>query len=876
MTEPRGLQRLIVEAAAGLAGRSTRNPWSAVLSFLALALAGAVYAGATLRIDTDPGLIISNAPKFSRDYQAFIRQFPVLHNGFLIIVDAEKPGEGRKLAGEIADRLKAAPGLFTDVFAPGHGSFFETSGLLYLPEKKVARVAADLVELAPVLNALSLQPDLGGFEDLLQQIVPVAEIGKVPKEASRLLGAMADTAQSVNDGETKPLNWAALGNEPPETDKTRWLVFAKPVLDYSALEAAGAPISAVRAMADEIRLAHEGVRVQLTGEAAIDAEEFESVSKGALTAAITSFTLVTLTIVIGFPALVLLGPALALIVLGFFVTTGFAAVAIGYLNMISVAFAVLFIGLGIDYAVHVILRFAEQRAKGVEVQLAAITAVRKTAVPLALCTLTTSMAFLSFGFTQFVGMAQLGAISAAGVVVAFIASITLIPALLVSVPIDQEKLAAKFFRLQSGGLQYVPARRGAFGSIAAVAVVVAAGAGAFLLNDARFDSDPLNLKDPASPSMIALNDISKDEQQRNYAIQYVAEPGKDLDALIEKVKALPEVSGIRTVEAVLPKNQDAKLEPLARAGRLLPVEILASSEMSDLERREYVVSLQALSDRIAGAPAVPNEVKETAIRLANNLKVALAAGNGVAERLKGLEKALVKEFPAFFQEIRKTVTLEKVTPETLPKGLKERYLTRGGLWRVEIIPSGNVRDPVELDRFVTAVSALHPEMTGAPVDIKGSADVVAEAMRTASFTALLLVCLVLFPILRSVRDVLLALAPLVLAGLLVVGYSVAAEAPFNFANVIVIPLLIGLGVDSTIHYILRARGEGVSVEVTTTWTPRAILISAITTMGSFGTLWMSGHRGLASMGELLSISIAATLLCTLVVLPQLIRWTTPR
>ncbi|NNF77547.1 MAG: hopanoid biosynthesis-associated RND transporter HpnN, partial [Rhizobiales bacterium] len=126
--------------------------------------------------------------------------------------------------------------------------------------------------------------------------------------------------------------------------------------------------------------------------------------------------------------------------------------------------------------------------------------------------------------------------------------------------------------------------------------------------------------------------------------------------------------------------------------------------------------------------------------------------------------------------------------------------------------------------------------------------------------------------LRRVWDVLLVLAPLMLAGLLMVGYTVAFDAPFNFANVIVLPLLLGLGVDSAIHYVLRARASDTSRAVAKTWTPRAVIISSFTTMGSFGTLWLSSHLGLASMGELLCVAVFFTLLCTLVVLPQLIEW----
>jgi len=137
--------------------------------------------------------------------------------------------------------------------------------------------------------------------------------------------------------------------------------------------------------------------------------------------------------------------------------------------------------------------------------------------------------------------------------------------------------------------------------------------------------------------------------------------------------------------------------------------------------------------------------------------------------------------------------------------------------------------------------------------------------------ALALVVLVVAPVLRRPLDIALVLAPLLIAAALLCGYTVVFDAPFNFANVIVLPLLLGLGIDSSIHYVMRAR-EHHEDHIIDTSTPRAVLVSALTTIGSFGTLWLSPHLGMASMGELLTIAIIVTLITTLVVLPQLIAW----
>jgi uncharacterized protein len=181
-----------------------------------------------------------------------------------------------------------------------------------------------------------------------------------------------------------------------------------------------------------------------------------------------------------------------------------------------------------------------------------------------------------------------------------------------------------------------------------------------------------------------------------------------------------------------------------------------------------------------------------------------------------------------------------------------------------------------LERFATVVRAAAPNATGAPIEIVGAAGVVSSAMLIATLAAFGLVIVVLIPVLGRLVDVALVLAPLLLAGLLLLGYTVVAQSPFNFANVIVLPLLIGLGAHSSIHYVMRAREEAGKLEIAETSTPRAVLLSALTTIASFGTLWLSSHRGVSSMGEHLTVAIVITLICTLLVLPQLIHWTIGR
>ncbi len=843
-----------------------------IILFVAVALLSAALAATRLKIDTNPALMINSELPFRQNYQDLIKQFPALDNGFVVIIDAEVPADGRDAAGEIARQLETRTDLFSDVFAPGTGPYFDKYGVLYLEEAVVKQVADDVRDTAPLINTLSLQPDLAGLADLFRQMAPVVEIGRAPPELSGFLDELAKTIQAERGGQAEPLNWMALGQEPSPLTETRWYVLVKPILDFSALDPAALPLSEVRRVMAEFNDNRAGLKVQLTGEAALNAEEFDAVTEGAAIAGGLSLALVTLTVVIGLPSLVLVVPALALILLGFLINAGFAALAVGTLNMISVAFAVLFIGLGIDYSVHVILRFAEERARGANGKNAAVAAIRRISTPLGLCTLTTSLAFLAFAPTDFVGLAQLGIIAAGGIVIAFICSVTLVPAILSVLAGSEVKIKQAYSKLTPQREGRLQAHRPTIRKAATLVLIFVGIASVWLIPQVRFDGDPINLKNPAAPSMQAFNDLVNHQPARTFAIQVLTEPGEPLHRLVQELKVLPQVLDVETLDSMLPSDQESKLAHLNVLADVLPPQIEPATDFTSDEQMDHLISWREAVTIMADAESATQDIRSSAARLKHALEGFIAASNSSPDAIAALQMSLVQGFPRLFAAARQMADLDRATVNNIDAGFRRRYIAQDGRWRLEVLPKGDMQDPAQLNEFVTAVLKLAPQATGAPVEIAGAANVVSFSMIKASVMSLFLVLFATFVVLRRLDDVLLALAPLLLAGALLAGYTVIFNSPFNFANVIVLPLLVGLGIDSAIHYVMRAREVGAGTDVIRSWTPRAVLISGVTTMGSFGSLWLSAHRGMASMGELLAVAITITLLCTLVVLPQLISW----
>jgi uncharacterized protein len=861
-------------------GRLTRfcaqRPWLVILIYVVLAAAGLVVAVQRLDVDTNPGRMISGDIQFREDFAEFSRAFPALDDNFVVVVESEDGERAREAARSLAAAFEARPDQFTSVLAPGTNTFFDEHGVLYLDLEEIQEIAGQLNQSLPTIQALADDPTMRGMSRLLGDIRLGVEFGQSPPEIAGFFSAAADTVESVIAGDPEPLDWTTFGFNAAPLAEQRWYVLVGPHLDYTLLEPAEASLAAAREIVAEERARRgDEVRVALTGEAAMNAEELHTVTQGAAAAGLASLVLVSLVILLGFPAARFVLPALVMLVLGIAMTAGLATVTVGYLNLISVAFAVLFIGLGVDYAVHVILRYNEE-AKHTASKIDALTlSGHHIGPPLTAILVTTVLAFLAFTPTEFIGMAQLGVVASGGVVIAFMASLTLIPALLSLLRLPETGAPG----LLASGMLRAPKvmRRLSLLRSASTGVVLAlAGLAVFALPDVRFDGDPVNLKDPSSSAVVEFERILVEDPGQVYAAQVLSEPGEPARAQKEALEALPQVARVNTIEDFVPADQDEKIAALRALHDQVPTEVDFERPIEPADRRSATERLKEDLGAIAAIEDAPHDIAAAADRWQQALIQFDSPEPAPAQMLGQLEQAYFAELPMLVQQLRQITTVEPVTLDNLARDVRELYVAPDGRWRLEVVPSQDMSEEANLEQFATSVRAAAPNATGAPIEIVGAAGVVSWAMLIATALALGLVTFALIPVLRRLLDVALVLAPLVLAGLLLVGYTVIAGTPFNFANVIVLPLLIGLGADSSIHYVMRAREQDNRHEIAETSTPRAVLLSALTTIASFGTLWLSSHRGVSSMGEHLTVAIVITLICTLLVLPQLIHWTIGR
>ncbi len=848
-----------------------RHAWAALLCVAVLSGIAGTIAVRNLSINTDSSEMIDDRVPFRVNARRLQALFPQTRNQMLVILRGRTADEADFSAAELVRRLRGDEAHFRDVFAPTVDPFFQREGLLFLDYDALLDTSSRLSSAGPLLEKLVADPSLAVFFEQLSKVARASEEGIDLSMVAPAYDEVARVVEAVAAGNAVPLSWQRLFGRDEAVHQR--VISIAPVLDFASLQPARPAVDALRrAVAGMPPEDLDGVRIAVTGDPVLRSDELKSVSDGIEISAVTSLVLVSLLLAFGLRSWQFVLASLTALVMSLVLTAGFAAVAVGELNLVSIAFTVLLIGLGIDYSIHLVLQYREQLDHGAPHGEALARTAHSVGPALVLAALTTVVAFLSFVPTKFVGMAQLGIISGAGVLISWVVALTVLPALLTLLP----GLAPRPLRKAHSGRVGRALERWSL-PIAALALLLGIGA-ATLLPQVRFDADPMSLRDPESPSVKAFNLLFDRKRDTPYRLDHVADDLDEARDFVRRVETLEEVEDAVTVDDFVPADQAEKLDEIDfLAGDLTFV----LGEADGLAQR---LAARGATDRTAAATAVEKLIRgaksiaagdddpervRAAARLGAALETFVARAAPAPALYDTLEAQLLRFFPMQMARLKLQLTAEPVSIADLPPEIRRRYMAPGGEVRVEVLPAEDVRDPERRKAFVEAVAAIDPDLSGGAFTVLRGGEVVAQSMIEATLTALALAALLILIVARSVLFTLAVLAPLVLAGILTAATGVLIDLPFNFANVIVLPLLIGLGVDSGLHLVMRARRLHESGAVYATSTPRAVLLSALTTIASFGSLALSHHRGTASMGELLMIAIAFTLFATLVVLPGL-------
>jgi hopanoid biosynthesis associated RND transporter like protein HpnN len=847
---------------ARLVGLCVARAWIIVAVVIILCTATAQYVIGHFAMTTDTDALLSPKLAWRVRQTVFDVAFPQDGSNIVVVVDGQTPELSEAAAARLAASLSAQTSLFHHVQRPDSGAFWARNGLLFTSTEDVKAVIAQLLKVQPFLGSMASDPSLRGLANTLSLTLQGVNSGQASAQEFRTpIRTLADALQDLAVGKPSFFSWRNLitGHEPDKRE-LRHIILVDPALDFTRLEPGKLPIAAIRATAKRLQLdGVHGVRVRLTGPVPLQDEEFATLAQRAGLIACLASGAIILMLWFAVRSPRLIASILATTLVGLLTAAALGLALFHRFNVISVAFIPLFVGLGMDFGIQFSVRYRAERGTGWDVGPALVATGRAMGESLTLAAAAIGAGFLAFAPTAYYGVSQLGVIAGLGMITALALNLTLLPALIKltrppGAPARQS--GARLVLIDN----YVLRHRSLIVGAAAVAALISAA----LLPLLHFDFNPIHLRSPEVESVATLADLMRDPDQSPNTLEVIGSNLAAADQLAATFRTDPSVHSAHTLSSFIPTGQPEKIALIADAANLLDLTLNPVDVAMPPTDAEVIDSLNRAAAKLRQLSTDDPSMRADARRLADELDE-LARGSQPA-RAKSAQM-LVPGFVTALDQIRNLLQPGPVSIQTLPPELVRQWLTPEGRARVSILPKGDSNDDEVLRRFIDAGIKIAPDVTGTVIYIRAYARAVVGAFIEAGLLSFVAICGLLLIALRRVRDVAITMAPIVLTGLLTMGTCVLIGQSLNFANIIALPLLFGIGVAFHIYFVMSWRSGG--AHLLTSSLARGVFFSALATATGFGSLWASSHPGTASMGKLLMISLIWTLASALLFQPAL-------
>ncbi|CAI3953689.1 Predicted exporter protein [Commensalibacter communis] len=846
----------------------SRHAWFVILFYIVLAITSSWVAYQNLEITTDTSKMFSSSMDWKKRSDQMSKDFPQREYLLVALFESKIPEESELSAQALVNKLKNDKKHFYFVESLQNDPFLVRNGLLFLPTPLLDTTLNNIIQAQPFLSSLSADPSARGLFNTLGMVTLGVKEKQIDlAKFNDALNGFANILTQNAEGKIQPFSWEkSLSGDLSDLGGKYQLVVAKPKMDLNSIRPSGVPSDLLRETMNNLPYVKSGaVKVYLTGDAQINDEEFSTVLHGMIIGLFVSFVLVAGWLFMAVRTWRLILPILLLLFIGLVLTTGFASITVGTLNLISISFAILFVSIAVDFGIQFCVRFRGQDSIINKKKEDLLFALSHTGYEAGHQIFTAAVAaaagFLAFTPTNFIGVKQLGLIAGGGMIIAFICTVTFLPALLVIFRPNIVQKEAGFPWLKSLDKKM---RQHRYIIISLYGVLGAIGI--FLLADQKvvFDADPFHTKDPHSEGMMALKKMMGDPNTSPYTADIIVNTPQQAEELADKLKKLPAVKSVVWLNSFIPEKQQEKLLMLDDAASiLLPTLSLQhpKDKPTAQELRQSVVKM------VQGLGSIQNLVPaDSPLR---RMQVALQKIEKMPDdQLMAINNNLVKFLPYQLERLKTILSPTVTTTQDIPAELAEQYRTKDGRLRVEVYPKGVDLTTDQIIDFVKQVRTVAPEAAGTVVDIVESANTVVHSFIVAAIMAIVVLAIILFIALRRVLDMILVMIPLILSALMAIIVIVLIDQSLNFANIITLPLFLGVGVSFNIYFVMNWR-EGLK-EPLSSPTARAVLFSALTTGTAFGALAASAHPGTASMGVLLLISLGCTLMVTLGLVPALL------
>lgn len=904
---------------------SVKHPWLTCMIWLILGVGGGLAAFFCLGMDANEDSLISEELPYNKTYKDYLRAFgdqEYLYAVIQVPAGGHKEDQSQRMrAASAADNLVeklsvwVQQGELLEVFARYVIPKLDQRFLLYESPDALAEHAQVLSSALPELKPLLSTRRLSDFirqvrmligrqwsKEALPKDLPMTAIQHGAQCFKALCRALAS---AVNAPAAQPLPLPALlplpldriqlasylftqkGSIPGRYDAERpgvLLVHILPKKDYTSLEVIAKPLRHIRQALDEVRKAFPDLEMGLTGRPAIHADEMATTNRDVTLATCIAFPLVGLIFFALFRSV--LRPLFALLALALALgcTYGFAVIAVGQLNLLSIVFTLILIGLGIDFGIHILARYLEETAAGVAVKQAAINAVVLTGRGCLSAALTSSVAFLSALFTDFAGLAELGLISGAGILFSLCTAISFLPAALCLWDGRGSSSSHRHAIHQVRTLPLLDAGVRHWRIVLTVSLLLLAGALPVACK-VGLNRNLLSLQADGLESVDYERCLISHADVSTWEGICIVESRDDAVALSQAMRKRSEVRQVDDFSSLMPSNEFRSRSILADLDRLL-ADMPEGEPFTNLDPLALKAELDTLGRWVSplNAAFLPAEwaaaleSMETAVRA---LGLPAAGDPVVLAKLAAVEKAFFRGLLRDIHAWRQVLSPPPMAWAELPEGLKKRFTATedgGEQHLVRIFPAGNAWDFSVLSDFVHGIREQADAMdfpvvtTGVAINFYESVKVMERAFITAFLLAMVFVAVLVYQDMRSLRFTALAMGILGLGVLWTAGVMGLTGLRVNLANFFAFPVIIGIGIDSAFHLIHRYREDSMDPACLNSITATAVILSSLTTLIGLGSLMTASHRGLASLGTLLAVGTVLCLTASLIVLPAFFRY----
>jgi hopanoid biosynthesis associated RND transporter like protein HpnN len=840
---------------------SILRPWRLIALVLIACAAMMHYLMGHLTMTTDTDELLSHKLPWRVRQAAFNAAFSRDQADIVVVIDALTPELGDAATTRLAADLRAQPRWFRSVAQPDSGAFWTHERLLFASTEELKTALAQLIKAQPFLGSMASDPSLRGLADTLSLILKGVDNGEASLQDLRTpIQTLARALHGAPYDEPSYFSWRTLisGHEADQRE-LRHTLLIDPILDFTQLQPGKGPVDAIRSASRRLELdTGHGVRIRLTGPVPLADQEFATLAQRAGLIAALAGAAIILMLWSAVRSSWLIGSILLTTLVGLLAATTLGILLFHRLNLISVAFIPLFVGMGMDLGIQFSVRYRSERAPGRDVSAALLATARGLGKSLTLAATAIAVGFLAFAPTAYYGVSQLGTIAGLGLFVALALNLTLSPALIrLTAPRGAPARPRPWrVRLEEQLLGHRSLVLGAFGCAALLSAAV--------LPRVRFDFNPIHLRSARVESVATLIDLMHDPDRSPNTLEAISPDLRRADRLAASFRLDPTVYSARTLSSFIPTAQPEKLARIADAANLMDLTLNPLNVAAPPSDQQVIGSLTRAATKLRQASTQDPSLGTDVLQLAGEFD---ALARGAATERTRTERLLLAGFVADLEYIRDLLRPKAISIDTLPPEIVRQWQSSDGRSRVSVVPKGDSNDDAVLRRFVASGLAIAPDATGPAVYFLRYGQAVVNAFIEAGVLSFVAICGLLLLALRRIREVAITMAPILLTGLLTLGTCVAIGQVLNFANIIALPLLFGIGVAFHIYFVMAWRSEGSRLLASSL--ARGVFFSALTTATGFGSLWASSHPGTASMGKLLMISLVWTLASALLFQPAL-------